>query len=90
LPWPSCPALRGKCVDVLNFSAADGAQIVQYTCHDGLNQAFSWQSVGGGYYNLVNVNSNKCVKVVNGSSAPGAALEQRTCSSATSMQWSRS
>jgi hypothetical protein len=63
--------------------------VVQYTCHGGANQTFTWRSAGDGYSNLVNLNSGKCLNVVGGSTAAGAALEQRTCGSATSMQWSR-
>ena len=71
-------------------STADGAAVIQYTCHTNPNQVFTWRSTGDGYANLVNLNSNKCLNVVNGSTTAGAALEQRTCSTATSMQWSRS
>ncbi|MBO0921959.1 family 43 glycosylhydrolase [Cellulomonas sp. zg-ZUI222] len=78
----------GKCLDVSGASGADGARLIQYTCHGGTNQQFSWRS-GDGYEQLVTRNSGKCVGVVDGSTADGAALEQRTCTSAGTFQWSR-
>ncbi|UUI73672.1 RICIN domain-containing protein [Cellulomonas xiejunii] len=60
---------------------------MQYTCHGGTNQQFTWRS-GDGYEQLV-TRSGKCVGVVGGSTADGAALEQRTCTSAGTFQWSR-
>jgi hypothetical protein len=80
----------GKCLDVTGASTADGAAVIQYTCHDRANQVFTWRSTGDGYAQMVNLNSGKCLTVVNASTAAGAALEQRTCSGATSMQWTRS
>ncbi|MCM0638987.1 family 43 glycosylhydrolase [Cellulomonas wangsupingiae] len=77
----------GKCLDVSGASGADGARLIQYTCHGGTNQQFSWRS-GDGYEQLV-TRSGKCVGVVDGSTADGAALEQRTCTSAGTFQWSR-
>jgi len=78
----------GKCLDVSGASGADGARLIQYTCHGGTNQQFSWRS-GDGYEQLVTRSSGKCVGVVGGSTADGAALEQRTCTSAGTFQWSR-
>lgn len=78
----------GKCLDVTGASTADGARLIQYTCHGRTNQQFSWRSVDG-YEQLVNRTSGRCVGVVGGSTADGAALEQRTCTSAATFQWSR-
>jgi len=77
----------GKCLDVSGASGADGARLIQYTCHGGTNQQFSWRSADG-YEQLV-TRSGRCVGVVGGSTADGAALEQRTCTSAGTFQWSR-
>ncbi|WP_241266732.1 RICIN domain-containing protein [Streptomyces scabichelini] len=73
----------GQCVDVYGASAADNATIIQWTCHNGMNQ--QWRlvpvTVSGTdkTFNLVSVASGKCVAPSGASSASNTGLVQLPC-----------
>lgn len=77
----------GKCLDVSGVSTADGAPVIQWTCHTGLNQQFTLRKVtypgnDSHDYQLVARHSGKCVDVSTISTAPRAPIHQWTCNPA--------
>ncbi|WP_329258058.1 RICIN domain-containing protein [Streptomyces pseudovenezuelae] len=77
----------GKCLDITDNSAADGAVALQYTCNGGLNQQWRLQDAGDGYVRLVAQHSGKCLDVSGGSTADGAFVNQYRCTTSTNQQW---
>ncbi|AMW14475.1 hypothetical protein A4E84_36320 [Streptomyces qaidamensis] len=77
----------GKCADVVSASTADGAEVGQYTCNDGLNQLWRIRDLGNGYVQLAARHSGKCLDVSGASAADNAAVIQWSCSSRTNQQW---
>jgi endoglucanase len=77
----------GKCVDVVGGSTADGAEIIQYTCHGGANQQWQLQDAGGGYYRIVSQASGKCLDVDGASTADNARIIQWACNGGANQQW---
>ncbi|WP_330327494.1 RICIN domain-containing protein [Streptomyces pseudovenezuelae] len=77
----------GKCLDITDNSAADGAVALQYTCNGGLNQQWRLQDAGDGYVRLVAQHSGKCLDVSGGSTADGAFVNQYRCTTGTNQQW---
>lgn len=77
----------GKCIDVVSGSTADGAEIIQWTCHGGANQQWELQDAGGGYYRILSQASGKCLDVNGASTADGARIIQWTCGSGNNQQW---
>jgi hypothetical protein len=76
-----------RCVDVVNGSTADGAELIQYTCNGGNNQKWQFQSTGGGYFQVVAWHSGKCMDVSDRSTANGARVVQWPCNGGTNQQW---
>lgn len=77
----------GKAMDVAAVSTADGAQIQQWTRHDGSNQQFQFVDSGGGYYRLKARHSSKVVDVSGASTADGAQIVQWTDQNSASQQF---
>lgn len=77
----------GKCLDVTGGSTANGAQVIQWTCHGGANQRWTALYAGGGYYYLRAQHSGKCADVAGGSTANGAKVIQWTCHGGANQQW---
>ncbi|SDE49436.1 RICIN domain-containing protein [Glycomyces harbinensis] len=77
----------GKCLDVVNGSTANGAEIIQYDCHGGTNQQWQLTATGGGYYRIASQSSGKCLDVDGASTANNARVIQWTCGSGTNQQW---
>jgi hypothetical protein len=73
----------GGCLDVENWSTADGGRIQHAPCLEPAthqNQVFELVPVEAGrYLNIVARNSGKCFDVVNGSYADGAEIQQYSC-----------
>jgi hypothetical protein len=76
-----------KCLDVTGFSQQDGADVIQFQCHNGANQRWTTQSMGGGRI-IRSVNSGKCLDARNGKfprpPGSGAPLQQWACISRAS------
>lgn len=79
----------GKCLDVVNGSTANGAEVIQYTCGSGANQRWTLTDRGNGYYNVVSAQSGKCLDVTSASTADGATIKMYTCGSGTNQQFER-
>ncbi|MDX6693327.1 MAG: hypothetical protein QOF02_930 [Blastocatellia bacterium] len=77
----------GKCMDVQNASYANGAPVMQYDCHDGLNQKWRFVPMSDGFYEIISANSGKCLDVNQGSTADGAQIMQYDCHGGTNQQW---
>jgi hypothetical protein len=77
----------GKCVDVVSGSTADGAEIIQYDCHGGINQQWRLQDAGGGYVQIISQASGKCLDIASASTANNARAIQWTCNGGTNQQW---
>lgn len=77
----------GKCLDVTGASTADGAALIQWTCHLANNQRWILTSLGDGYYEVQSKHSGKCMNVTDASTANGARLQQLACSRGNQQQW---
>ena len=77
----------GKCVDVINASTSDGAEVAQYGCNGGSNQRWTFRDLGTGYHQIVAQHSGKCLDVDASSTANNARIVQRTCTSGQNQQW---
>ncbi|GAB3232422.1 ricin-type beta-trefoil lectin domain protein [Glycomyces halotolerans] len=77
----------GKCVDVVSGSTENGAEIIQWDCHGGLNQQWRLQDAGGGYYEIVSESSGRCLDIDGASTANGARVIQWSCNGGANQQW---
>ncbi|WP_218224434.1 RICIN domain-containing protein [Pseudomonas sp. PIC25] len=77
----------GKCLDVSGASTADGAALIQWTCHQANNQRWVLTALGDGYYEVKSKHSGKCMDVTGASTANGARLQQLACSRGNQQQW---
>ncbi|MEU2242590.1 RICIN domain-containing protein [Streptomyces sp. NPDC018338] len=88
VPWESLTARSsGKCADVANFDSADGVQLLQWGCGNGVNQNFWIKNLGTGYAQIMARHSGKCLDVAGASTADGALAVQNTCNGSASQQW---
>ncbi|MFE5301687.1 RICIN domain-containing protein [Streptomyces sp. NPDC056632] len=71
----------GQCLEVADWSKADGAAVRQWTCHGGDNQKwYRWglaNDVDAFYY--INVNSGKCLEIGGWATQNGATADQWGC-----------
>jgi hypothetical protein len=74
-------------MDVQAPNTADGSKIGQWTCNGNPWQTWSLVDKGGGYYNLVSLNSGKCLDVNGASTADGTQIIQWACGTGTNQQW---
>ncbi|RLK60852.1 RICIN domain-containing protein [Actinokineospora cianjurensis] len=82
------PKSSDKCLDVEGASLDSGADIIQWTCHYGDNQA--WQLVlveSYDIYQIVAKSSGKCLDVTGAATDSGAQVIQWDCSGDTNQQW---
>lgn len=77
----------GKAADVLNFSTADGGDVIQWADLNGSNQQWSIADIGNGYHKLVNINSGKALEVYNFSTANSGDVVQWADLGGTNQQW---
>lgn len=87
--WRTLTAAHsGKCADGADWSMAEGAALVQWTCTAGsVNQQVWFQSVGTGTVRIVLRHSGKCLAVRDASPDDGAGVVQSTCSEAPGQKW---
>ncbi|MFB7056341.1 RICIN domain-containing protein [Streptomyces vinaceus] len=85
-PFPDPSDFRNKasskCLEVADWSTANGAAVRQWDCHGGNNQ--KWDRVNGLY---VNRHSGKCIEIENWSTADGAAARQWDCHGGNNQKW---
>ena len=79
--------LSGLCLDVAGQSTSDGAAVIQFDCHTGLNQQWSFTDVAGGADRLTVRHSGKVLDVTGAVSTDGALLEQWTSNAGTNQQF---
>ncbi|MFF3089650.1 RICIN domain-containing protein [Streptomyces nojiriensis] len=71
-----------KCLEVADWSTANGAAVRQWDCTKGANQ--KWYVQGG---LLRNAHSGKCAEVADWSTSPGAVIRQWDCHGGANQQW---
>ncbi|MFI5877135.1 RICIN domain-containing protein [Streptomyces sp. NPDC051445] len=71
----------GNCLDVPGGSTADGAQLIQWSCHGQANQTFTFTPVGGtgDQYRISTSGAGKCLEVNGASTADNTTIVQRAC-----------
>lgn len=79
----------GKCLDVSDNSAVNGAALLQWTCGGNLNQVYRFVDAGGGYVRIVAQHSGKCLDVSDESTADNAKVVQWRCGAGTNQQFLR-
>jgi hypothetical protein len=77
----------GKCLDVARGSKDDGAPVIQYACHAGLNQRWRVVPRREDAFELVNAASGKCLQVRGGAAAAGAPVVQGACAGRDDQLW---
>jgi beta-glucanase (GH16 family) len=80
----------GRCVDVANWSTANGTQLQQWDCSGGANQQWTLSPSANGTVQVRSVSSGKCLDVRDFSTSDGAAIQQWDCSSNPNQQWTLS
>jgi len=79
----------GKCVDLERGTTTDGPVVIQFDCHSGPNQKWSFVQAGGGGYRIVSQLSKKCIGIDRTSAASSGAIIQSSCGAGASEQlWS--
>ena len=68
-----------KCMDVVNASLNDQANVQVFTCGQGDHQLWSLKKLADGYTQIINKHSNKCLDVTSASTASGANVQQYSC-----------
>lgn len=80
--------LTGKPFGVSGASTSNGAQIVQWTDDGDADQQWTLLDAGGGWYNIVDVNSGLALDDTNGSTANGNVMQQWALGSGNpNQQW---
>ncbi|HEY9372524.1 RICIN domain-containing protein [Streptomyces sp.] len=72
----------GKCLEVADWSTANGAVVRQWDCTRGANQ--QWAYSNGSW---VNQNSGKCLEIGDWSTAWGAGARQWDCTGGANQRW---
>ncbi|MFC9593989.1 RICIN domain-containing protein [Streptomyces sp. NPDC056944] len=70
----------GKCLEVADWSTANGAAVRQWTCTDGANQ--QWEQIPSNYpgeYYYRNMHSGKCMEIGGWGTNNGATANQWDC-----------
>lgn len=78
----------GKALDVAGASAADGANVQQWTKNGSAAQQWRFEAVAGGYYVIRAKCSDKALDVANASTAEGANVQQWGYGGGPNQQWS--
>ena len=64
----------GRCLDVTDWSTANGARIQQWGCQGGANQQWIVQPAGNGFSTIVSAQSGKALDVSDWSLDNGAPI----------------
>ncbi|WGO98852.1 glycosyl hydrolase 53 family protein [Saccharophagus degradans] len=76
-----------RCIDVNGRSTADGADIIQWSCHSNANQQWTFEDMGNNYVRLRVGHSNKCLDVLGAGTADGDNVVQWACHNNANQQW---
>ena len=74
-------AHSGQCLDVSGAGQADGANVIQWSCHGGANQQLQFRLITPttDTYTVVFSHSGKCMDIASASTSAGANVQQWTC-----------
>jgi hypothetical protein len=72
-----------RCADGYGQGLTSGTKVDIYTCNQGTNQAWSFNSNG----TITEVQSGLCLDVTGASTANGALVELWTCNGGSNQQW---
>src|SRR5262245_16717493 len=78
-----------RCVDVFGAQTGNDVNLIQWNCHGGTNQSFTFNPVSGtaDTYTIGTFSAGKCVEVSASSTADNARVEQNTCSSGNNQRF---
>src|SRR4051812_5166960 len=78
-----------RCMDVFGAQAGDNVNLIQWNCHGGTTQSFTFTPVTGSTdtYTISTFTAGKCAAVSGASTADNAAVVQTACNAATSQQF---
>src|ERR1043165_4979069 len=78
-----------RCMDVFGAQTGDNVNLIQWNCHGGTNQSFTFTPVAGvaNTYTIGTFVAGKCVTVSGNSTADNAAIVQSACNGSTSQQF---
>jgi GH43 family beta-xylosidase len=78
-----------RCLDVPGSSAANGLQLIQWSCHGASNQNFTFNPLSStsDVYTVRTLTANSCVEVNGTSTADNVQIVQRTCGTGTNQQF---
>ncbi|MFE3674571.1 RICIN domain-containing protein [Streptomyces goshikiensis] len=87
--WNTLTAAHsGKCADAADWSVAEGARLIQWTCASGsVNQQVWFQGAGAGTFRIVLRHSGKCLAVRDAATDDGAVVVQTACTDAPGQKW---
>ncbi len=77
----------GKCLEVNGALTGDAAEAIQWDCHAGESQQWSFELLPDGYYRLTARHSGKALDVAGASLTDAARVIQLTPTGAESQQW---
>jgi hypothetical protein len=79
----------GRCLDVFGAQTGNDVNLIQWPCHGGANQSFTFTPVAGttDTYTINTFTTGRCADVANGSTADNARVIQNTCNGATSQRF---
>jgi hypothetical protein len=78
----------GNCMDVSGGGTGDGVPIIQWSCHGGANQSFTFTPVAGTTDQYtIGTAAGGCVDVSEISTADNAAIHQWTCHGGDNQKW---
>ena len=79
----------GRCIDVFGAQTGTDVNLIQWNCHSGTNQSFTFTPVAGSSdsYTINTFSAGRCADVAGASTADNARVVQNTCSGATSQRF---
>jgi hypothetical protein len=80
-------AFSGMCLNVLNYSQANGAEVVQAADCSENSSKWEFLDLGNGYYNIKAIHSGQCLNVLSFGFNNGDAVVQALDCNEYSSQW---
>ncbi|MFJ8010924.1 RICIN domain-containing protein [Streptomyces sp. NPDC096339] len=74
----------GRCLEIADWSTANGAVARQWSCTGGANQKWTYD-LNTGY--IKNANSGLCLEIADWSTANGAVARQWSCTGGANQKW---
>jgi hypothetical protein len=78
-----------RCMDVFGAQTGDNANLIQWNCHAGANQSFTFTPVAGtsDTYTIGTFSAGKCADVMGASTADNTRVVQLACSGASNQRF---